>query len=414
MRTLVCFGFVAGLSLAAAAAEVAIAPDRMFEIDGQRTFVIGLYENPDDDAVLAEVARAGFNLVRCSDNVAALDRLAAHGLHAWVNVGGRIDLGKDGTGDASGLEAMVASCGAHPALLVWEEPDEALWNCWLEAYRSRKPLKETFDLFFDRVNTTSAGFLAGYNALKRLDPKHPVWINHAAGNSIEHLALIARAADIVGCDIYPVMPYPTRPVDISHSGLSWVGICATRMQQSAPEKPVWMVLQGCGWADAGDVFKVREGVVGQRPNFHETRFMAYDAIVRGARAILYWGTHRIAKDSEMWGDLLKMARELADRQDLIAAPDAAIVPSVETFSVFGKALIGVKALGKEVGGKTWWIIVNEFAFPMTCTLSGLDKLNGTVYKEADTAKEATVTSGVLRLNLGAYDAQILKPASGGQ
>jgi hypothetical protein len=410
---LACLGLVAGVSLVAAAAEVAIAPDRMLEIDGERTFVVGLYENPKDDAVLADVARAGFNLVRSSDDAAALDRLSKHGLYAWINTGGRIDLGKGGTGSTSGLEAMVASCGSHPALLVWEVPDEALWCCWLDAYGSHKPLKETFDLFFELAETKGAGLIHGYNAIKRLDPKHPVWINHAAGNSIKDLAFFGRAADIVGCDIYPVMPYPTRFFDISRSGLSWVGVCTTRMQQSAPEKPVWMVLQGFGWSEVEVVFKNR-GYSGQRPNFHETRFMAYDSIVRGARGILYWGTYKVEKDSELWGDLLKIARELADRQELIAAPDASITPQIETFSVFGKAPIGVKALGKEVGGETWWIVVNEYPFPMAYTLAGLDKLDGTVYREVDTAKEAAVTQGVLKFNIGAYDVHILKPETGGQ
>ncbi|MCX5757773.1 MAG: hypothetical protein NTU83_04575, partial [Candidatus Hydrogenedentes bacterium] len=68
-----------GLALRAAAAEVTIAPDRMLVVDGQRTFVIGLYENPSDDAVLDEVARSGFNLVRTSADNAALDRLRSRG-----------------------------------------------------------------------------------------------------------------------------------------------------------------------------------------------------------------------------------------------------------------------------------------------------------------------------------------------
>jgi len=409
MRTVVCLGLVVGISLAAAAVEVAIAPDRMLEIDGKRTFVIGLYENPKDDAVLADVARAGFNLVRSSSNAAALDRLSKHGLYGWVNGGGRFDLGKDGTKPTTDIEAMVAECGSHPALLVWEMPDEALWGCWLKGYRSKLSLKETFDIYFECRDAKGAGLFHGYNALKRIDPKHPVWMNHAAGNSLEALAFFGRAADIVGCDIYPVMPYPTRFVDVSRMGLGFVGVATTRMQLSAPEKPVWMVLQGFSWADSTALFEKREGVVGQDPNFQETRFMAYDAIVRGARAILYWGTHLTDKDGELWGGLLKIARELADSQELIAAPDAAIVPQIKILDMFAQAPIGVKALGKEVNGETWWIVVNEFSFPMACTLSGLDELNGTRYKEVDTAKEATVTQGALRLNLSAFDVLILKP-----
>ena len=50
--------------------------------------------------------------------------------------------------------------------------------------------------------------------------------------------------------------------------------------------------------------------------------MAYDAIVHGARGILYWGTAYTKRDGTLWGDLLKLVRELADLQRVLSAPDA--------------------------------------------------------------------------------------------
>ncbi|MDX9974853.1 MAG: hypothetical protein RBU21_17835, partial [FCB group bacterium] len=75
------------VSLGAWAAEVSIADDRMLVVDGKRTFVLGLYENPKDDAALQAAAKAGFNLVQATADAASLDRLQANGLHAWINVG---------------------------------------------------------------------------------------------------------------------------------------------------------------------------------------------------------------------------------------------------------------------------------------------------------------------------------------
>jgi hypothetical protein len=63
------------------AAPVEIAADRMLLVNGQRTFVLGLYEHPADDAVLRQVAEAGFNLLIGGASREALDRLhAAAGL----------------------------------------------------------------------------------------------------------------------------------------------------------------------------------------------------------------------------------------------------------------------------------------------------------------------------------------------
>ena len=145
-----------------------------------------------------------------------------------------------------------------------------------------------------------AGMIEGYKRLRQLDPAHPVWMNHAPRNQVAQLAAFNQGADIVGCDIYPV-PFTTK---VGHSDLAErtaaaVGAYTERMQQSAPGKPVWMVLQGCGWGDIQPQRTDEERKELRRPNWKETRFMAYDAIVRGARGILYWGTHAIEKDSKL-------------------------------------------------------------------------------------------------------------------
>ena len=394
---------------AALAAEVAIAPDRMLEVNGKRTFIIGLYENPSDDAVLDEVARAGFNLIRASEDKAALDRLHRRGLFAWLNTGGRIDLGKDGAGSDAPLRDMVAAWGSHPALLVWEVPDEALWCCWLAAYDKPLPLLERLDVFRDLAAERCAGFVAGYDALKKIDPMRPVWMNHAALNSIEDLAAFNKGADIVGCDEYPVLPYPTPIFDVSRRGLGMVGTCTERMQAAAPGKPVWMVLQGAGWVDFDGLFGPKDPN-GQRPDFHESRFMAYDAIVRGARGILYWGTGYTPKDSQLWRDLMKVARELADLQPVLSAPDASVVPEIKAPALVFWGSQAVQALGKNVDGQTWWLVVNEYPMSVSYTLGNLAGLEGQAYTELASGSRLAVSDGALRNNIPGYGVHILKPS----
>jgi hypothetical protein len=250
--------------------------------------------------------------------------------------------------------------------------------------------------------------VAGYEALKRLDSNHPVWINHAAGNSIEDLAAFGRGADIVGCDMYPVMPYPTRYVNVSRRLLASVGLCTMRMQVSAPGKPVWMVLQGTGWVDFDGLFGPKNPA-GQRPTFEESRFMAYDVIVRGARAVLYWGTHYTEKDSQLWQDLMKIARELADLQPVLSAPDASVVPDVPSGVIPGLLKDGVRVLGKQTDSGIWWLIVNEAPIPLPCAMHGLAGINGARYTDTVSGRELTISNGTLSLTLPGFGVRILKP-----
>ena len=109
-----------GIQRAVAAAELTVASDRMLVVDGRRTFVIGSHGNPAEDAVLDEVARAGFNLVRVSEDLSAIDRLHSRGLSAWINTGGRIKLNDNLEERKGELEDLVTRWGPHPGLPVWE------------------------------------------------------------------------------------------------------------------------------------------------------------------------------------------------------------------------------------------------------------------------------------------------------
>jgi hypothetical protein len=169
-------------------------------------------------------------------------------------------------------------------------------------------------------------------------------------------------------------------------------------------------LQGCGWVDFDGLFGKKDPN-GQRPTYEETRFMAYDAIVRGARAILYWGTHATDKNSQVWRDLLGVIREIADLQPVIAAPDAATQPKVKSGIFFGMLDGGVYALAKEVSGQVWLLVANEHWFPKEYQLSGLDALNGSAYSDSVGHVAATVKNGRLSLAIPAFGVHILKPAS---
>ncbi len=451
--------------------ESLLEPDGMIRIDGQRSFIIGLYENPKDDAKLKEAVQAGFNLVRCAQDKDALDRVAAAGARAWANTGSRIDLSQDQEGRIEALSEMAAKTGHHPALLVWEVPDEALWNCWYRPYSYRlgkerekleariealedsslaadltEELERAQALFKDgyygeaerladdlclklgeqpnddmklttapeRAAAMAEGMLHGYQLLTEIDPVHPIWMNHAPRNPIPQLAAFNRAADIVGCDIYPVPSRETGHPDIANRSLASVGAYTRIMAAAAPGKPVWMVLQGCGWADIGAGKEVNGEETRLRPDFEESRFMAYDAIVNGARGILYWGTSYVEKDSEFWYDLMKVAKELDELQPILSAPDAKLDLDVSYAETMSSLDLGVKILAKETDDKPWLLVANEQAWPLTFTIHGLKSLEGTVYTDAATGRGGAVTKGTLTLTIPGQRVHVLAPSETGE
>jgi len=348
--------------------------ERMLIVDGQPRLVLGLYENPADDAVLEEAVEAGFNLIQCSASVEALERVRRAGAKAWVNLGGALDLSVDSSSRREQLAEIVRRVGDHSALLVWEGPDEILWNNWwvtmetlraelaaMSALAAGKPQLEPAhqhvrDLFqrglyseFEearqefwrqggerpphpevriddaaaRVRRAGEGITGGIRAVRELDPSRVIWLNHAPRNSLEDLRFYNREADMVGCDIYPA---PANLMvghsDLADKTLASVGAYTDRMRAAGRGKACAMVLQGFGWRDLREGTDAREDVVGigRRPTFRESRFMAYDALFHGANAILYWGTAYMKPVEDdgtpakgrprLWRDLLRLAREL--------------------------------------------------------------------------------------------------------
>jgi hypothetical protein len=415
--------------------------ERMLLVNGQPRFILGLYENPKDDAVLKEAIEAGFNLIQCSADVAALDRVQGFGAMAWVNLGGALDLSADEVNRRQQLTETVQRVGNHPALLVWEGPDEILWNNWwvtmekirpeIETMRTKaqgnaeleKMSRRTRELFerglyaeFEkartefwlkagqpspnpgvriddaalRVRKSGEGITAGIHAVRAFDSRHVIWLNHAPRNSLDDLRLFNRAADMVGCDIYPAPAnLAVGHSDLVDMSLTSVGAYTRRMQQAAPGKACAMVLQGFGWRDLQTAARESEAAVGigRRPTWAESRFMAYDAIIHGANAILYWGTAYVKPIEDdgstvtgrprLWRDLLRVARELRALEPALVAPPLkpTTVRQAATYgSIDGE---GILCSLRKVEDDFVVLVVNETGDGMGFSLEGLPtKLNG--------------------------------------
>ena len=420
--------------------------DGFLRIDGTARLIIGLYELPEDDEKLREAAESGFNLVRAPQNIKALDRIGKHGLCAWICLGSAAQLTEADHNGEQKLTEIMNKFKDHPSLLVWELPDEALWNIWWSRFNwihggqqrelhkhieearntttSADPAKclsllekandynerglwnqaeEIYGTLWsqleatnphpdwkmsqcpDQANELTDAIARGCRVVKRLDPKRAIWQNHAPRNSVRSLAKYNQTIDAVGCDIYPVPFNPTSGrSDLRDTNLSSVGAYTDRMCEAAPGKSIWMVLQGFGWRDLSEEGKEdADSRKGRRPNFSETRFMAYDAIVHGANAFLYWGTHYIEKDSALWRDLMKIAKELHALEPGIVGERPKNTPISVADETYGSIDGQGPRLMLRKAGQDWLMIaVNEHSQGISFTVSKLpEELEGkTLYR----------------------------------
>jgi hypothetical protein len=142
----------------------------------------------------------------------------------------------------------------------------------------------------------AAGCEAVYKHLRSLDPDHPVVLIEAPRGpspephardvplTVSAVAPYAAACDIHGIDIYPVSVPPGLhaggpPVN---TDISVVGDMTRLIVRASPSRAIWTTLQ-IAWS----------GVVPPHPIIFPTlpqaRFMAYDAIIAGARGLFFFG-----------------------------------------------------------------------------------------------------------------------------
>ena len=355
---------------AADASEVAIGSDLVLRVDGEPFFPIGIYHLPGSEDPHRELAEAGFNLVRSGASSDALDKAQAAGLKAWVPIGGHLTFDKDVDAKRANLAELVATLKDHPALLAWESVDEPAWT-YMKADQ-RVP---------------AAHLTAGYQTLKRLDSDHPVWLNHAPANLVETMRQYNGAADIIACDIYPVILPGLKPMyalwedglqgDLLNTYVSQVGEYAEKMKRVAgPGKPVWMVLQGFAWAmlqkeEERQTDKIRF------PTRDEARFMAYDAIIHGAKGILYWGVSYTPQPSQFWSDLKSVTKELGGLHDVLAAPPVDLKIGLRYHELGHSVDAGVAVLAKQFDGELYLFTVNDDKNPVKVTFTLPHQYNGT-------------------------------------
>lgn len=261
-------------------------------VDGRKAFPLVLSngpplgaKTPDGTDALAVLAAGGANFLRVGrsdwssetvdQQIAAvreeLDAAAAHALHCWLQLGNAPDLsGRGLAAKEQLLTRIVDQLKDHSALGAWKGIDEP-------ANPSRP------------ARVPVAGLVRAYRTLRETDPDHPVVITQAPVSTVAQLVPYRPAFDITGADIYPVSYPPGKHAGGRNRDIGVVGSVTRKMVGAAGRKPVWMTLQ-IAWSGvvASDQHPAN---VPRFPTLAQERFMAYQAIVNGARGLAFFGGH---------------------------------------------------------------------------------------------------------------------------
>ena len=268
-------------------------PTGVLSIDGEKVFPLGFSNPPPPGGRapsgkegLKELADAGATFIRTGIGNwsaasiaqqieverALLDAAAATRLHCWLWLGDLPDLpAQPGSAKERLLTQVITALAGHPALGAYKGMDEP-----------RNP-------FRGENWIRPAGLVRAYRKLKELDADHPVVIIQAPRSPVAALTPYRPAFDITGADIFPVAYPPGEHSDLDNKDISVVGDITTKMVGAAGHKPVWTTLQ-IAWTGTLPN-RDHPDRVPRFPTLHEERFMVYQAIVAGARGLMFFGGH---------------------------------------------------------------------------------------------------------------------------
>lgn len=369
--------------------------------DGRHIFPIGFYELPKDEAGLKAMAQAGVNLLRCH-NRTDLDRVGALGMTGWIPLPLQ-------QGDTPALRNKINELKEHPALAVWEGPDEIVWNFTAatnlfdhkkvhkQPHAWDKQTPNAIAYAEEQARTIIPNIRSAVQAIHELDGnKRQIWINEAFRSDLKFVRQYTDYIDIIGCDIYPVRG---KEYDVAR-----VGVAVERWKQlGRNQKPVWMVLQALSIHELGSDFKDKKAVY---PSFTESRFMAYDVIAHGARGILYWGSHYL-KSQAFRQSLYALTSELAQLQPFLVSPD---YPGVQVNLIPGRQLdvkYGVRVTVRRAEGDWLIILVNEDKNTyLGMEVTGLEKLNSRTVEELYGTEKFKIERGELITRMKPWEVKI--------
>ena len=292
-------------------ARISIDEHGRFLLDGQPYLQHSLgLEFVKDPAILDFAARSGFKdvclqireSVTTPELVALAERCTKDGLRLipWL----------DGRMSREAFTEHINALKDSPSVLCWYVYDE--------------PSGERFAEADARVHLA-----------KQLDPSRPAFVNYLMSR------LTDQTGDIYSTDVYPI-PH-SRP-------LTAIGAVETMHAAALREhKPVWMWLQGTGYAYWMD----------REPTPKELSCMVYGSLIAGARGLYYFA--QIPRSKACWEEM----RALLVEVDALAPPLGSLDPAPEVTC----DAPGVMTGAYRHQGATYVLAVNTAAEPVEAKLS---------------------------------------------
>ncbi len=331
-------------------------------------FPLGMYELPRNEEEWAHWKSAGINLLPCASRE-DLDSVHRHGMKGWVSL--PMVLREDDDGAA--LRAAVSALKDHPALYVWEAPDEIIWNTnrrvtgvlasfwWDQPERMRKELAQEYDALV-------LGLERGSAIVRSLDPGRPIWLNEAARSDMEIVSRCLPFLDIISTDFYPVLPQTPDPRRARIRTHDMIALLCDRFRATAPDHEFWFVQQAFSWHRLER--KRHPDVPIAYPTRCDYRFMAWQAIAHGARGLLWYGSAHEDRPAPFLDDLMAVVRELSELTPFLLSEHApALEVRVDTKQY--PPTRGVSCFMREFGGRTFLALVNEDPYENDVLVTGV-------------------------------------------
>jgi hypothetical protein len=243
-------------------------------VDGVASFPIGLSPPPPPGArtpaggdALDEVVGAGITFLRIgpphgrwsdeaiADAVGWNAAAAAHGIETWIALG-ELAHAQPNTPEDAELTEVVTTLKDSPGFGIWKGQEEPF-----------------------TVGFTAAQLQHAFDATSALDPDHLFVIIEAPRGTAADLAQYSAVCSGHGVDIYPVAFGNPDP------DLSQVGKWTRTIKSITPSRAVFTTLQIC-FSGSDDPGGSGAFVL---PTPRQARYMAYDAIINGARGLIFFG-----------------------------------------------------------------------------------------------------------------------------
>jgi len=387
-------------------------------VEGRKVFPLVLSngpplgaKSPDGGDAFAEVAAGGASFIRVGrpnwslesidEQIAAerevLDAAAEHGLYCWLQLGNVPNLpARALSPNRRLLMNIVGQLKGHPALGAWKGIDEPA--------NPNRPAR-----------VPVAGLVRAYRTLRAADPNHPVVITQAPVGTAAQLTPYRPAFDITGADIYPVSYLPGKHAGGGKRDIGIVGDITRKMVRAAGSKPIWMTLQ-IAWSGV-IATEQHPANVPRFPTLSQERFMAYQAIVNGARGLAFFGGHltQIARPADAqagwnWTFWERVLRPLLEELTSDSVAPALVAPNAR--SRVKASARDVELVTREAGGFIYVIAVRRGSATSRVGFSGLPRglTGGEVLFEYNdqTFRTVSVANGGFRDWFAQHDARVYR------